>query len=89
MYHIDVKSAFLNGKLQEEVFVEKPADFVREGKEHQVLKPKKALYGLHQAPRAWNTKLDSTLISLGFRRSPSESAIYIRQGKKSHMTVGV
>jgi hypothetical protein len=46
MHHMDVKSAFLNGELQE-VFAEQPAGFIREGKEHQVLKLKKALYSLH------------------------------------------
>jgi hypothetical protein len=44
-----------------------------------VLKLKKALYGLHQVPRAWNAKLDDTLLSLGFRRTPSEHVIYVRR----------
>jgi hypothetical protein len=48
--HMDVKSAFLNGDLQEEVYVEQPAGFIVVGKEHKVLKLKKALYDLHQAP---------------------------------------
>lgn len=72
VHHMDVKSAFLNGDLEEEVYVQQPAGFVVANKEHKVLKLMKALYGLHQAPRAWNAKLDSTLLSLGFRRSPSE-----------------
>ena len=59
--HMDVKSAFLNGDLQEEFYVEQPAWFVIANKEHKVLKLRKALYGLHQAPRAWNAKLDNTL----------------------------
>jgi hypothetical protein len=79
VHHMDVKSAFLNGDLLEEVYVEQPAGFVIAGKEHKVLKLRKVLYGLHQAPRAWNTKLDDTLVSLGFRSRPSEHAIYVRQ----------
>jgi hypothetical protein len=75
---MDVKSVFLNGNLQEEVYVEQPAGFIVAGKEHKVLKLKKTLYGLHQVPRAWNVKLDDTLLSLGFRRNPSEHAIYVR-----------
>jgi hypothetical protein len=63
---MDVKSAFLNGDLQEEVYVEQPAGFVAQGAEHKVLKLKKALYGMRQAPRAWNDKLDSTMLSLDF-----------------------
>jgi hypothetical protein len=64
--HMDVKSAFLNGNLVEEVYVAQPAGFVAKGEEHKVLKLKKALYGLRQAPRAWNAKLDNSLLSLGF-----------------------
>jgi hypothetical protein len=52
VHHMDVKSAFLNGDLQEEVYVEQSAGFIIAGKEHKVLKLKKALYRLHQAPRA-------------------------------------
>jgi hypothetical protein len=56
----------LNGDLQEEVYVEHPMGFIVVGKEHEVLKLRKALYRLHQALRAWNVKLDNTLLSLGF-----------------------
>jgi hypothetical protein len=49
VHHMDVKSAFLNGDLQEEVYIEQPTCFIVAGKEHKVLKLKKALYGLHQA----------------------------------------
>jgi hypothetical protein len=49
VHHMDVKSAFLNVDLQEEVYVEQPAGFIVASKEHKVLKLKKALYGLHQA----------------------------------------
>jgi len=52
VHHMDVKSAFLNGDLQEEVYVSQPAGFIIQGAEHKVLKLKKALYGLRQAPRA-------------------------------------
>ena len=52
VHHMDVKSAFLNGDLNEEVYVEQPLGFVKRGNEHKVLRLKKALYGLYQAPRA-------------------------------------
>jgi hypothetical protein len=77
VYHMDVKSVFLNGDLQEEVYVKEPTSFIIVCKEHTVLKLWKALYGLHQALHAWNTKLDDILFSLGFRRTPSEHVIYI------------
>jgi hypothetical protein len=51
---MDVKMVFLNGDLLEEVFVEQSPSFSRQGAEHKVLKLHKALYSLHQAPRAWN-----------------------------------
>ena len=63
---MDVKSAFLNGVLQEEVYVEQPPGFILRGHEHKVLHLVKALYGLWQAPRAWYAKLDESLIRLGF-----------------------
>ncbi|KAF0893585.1 hypothetical protein E2562_027311 [Oryza meyeriana var. granulata] len=69
VHHMDVKSAFLNGELKEEVYVRQPPGFVAAGHEGKVLRLKKALYGLRQAPRAWNAKLDNSLCELGFTRS--------------------
>jgi len=66
VHHMDVKSAFLNGVLQEEVYVEQPLGFVLKGHELKVLHLVKALYGLRQAPRTWYSKLDESLINLGF-----------------------
>jgi hypothetical protein len=84
---MDIKSAFLNGVLNEEVFVLQPPGFVRAGSENEVLKLKKALYGLHQAPRAWNQKLDESLTSLGFLKCPSDPAIYCRGNKSGERFV--
>lgn len=65
VYHFDVKSAFLNGEIVEEVFVEQPEGYVIKGKEDKVYKIKKAFYGLKQAPRAWYSKLDMCFQKLG------------------------
>lgn len=54
LYHMDIKSAFLNGELQEEVYVSQALVFIKEGSEHKVFKMWKALYGLCQALRVWN-----------------------------------
>jgi hypothetical protein len=59
------------------------------GSEHKVLRLKKALNGLHQAPRAWNEKLDDTLISFGFVRCPSEPVVYTRRSGGNQLMIGV
>jgi hypothetical protein len=90
VHHMDVKSAFLNGDLTEEVYVTQPPGFVAAGSENKVLRLKKALYGLHQAPRAWYQKLDESLTSVGFLSYPSDPAIYCRGNKKGdRLVVGV
>src|SRR3954469_16813332 len=89
VHHMDVKSAFLNGDLKEEVYVHQPPGFVIPGKEGKVLRLRKALYGLRQAPRAWNAKLDSTLKGMGFELSPHEAAVYRRGSGGTAQLVGV
>jgi transposase InsO family protein len=89
VHHMDVKSAFLNGVLSEEVYVSQPPGYIADGKENAVLKLNKALYGLRQAPRAWYAKLHDSLTSLGFVRSPSEHAVYRRGDSSSYLLVGV
>ena len=61
IYQLDVKAAFLNGELEEEVYVAQPEGFVINGEEEKVYKLKKELYGLKQAPRAWYRKIDSLI----------------------------
>jgi hypothetical protein len=73
---MDVNSAFLNDDLKEEVYVHQPPGFAIPDKEGNVLRLRKALYGLQQAPRAWNVKLDSTLQRMGFEQSLHEAAVY-------------
>ena len=87
VHHMDVKSAFLNGVLK--VYVQQPPGFVLRGHEHKVLHLVKALYGLRQAPRAWYAKLDASLLDLGFQRSTSEHAVYLRGTGDRWLVVGV
>jgi hypothetical protein len=89
IHHMDVKSAFLNGDLHEEVYVTQPPGFQNPEKGQLVLKLNKALYGLKQAPRAWNIRLDSELASLGFSRCKVEHAVYRRGVGKSMLIIGV
>jgi hypothetical protein len=89
VHHLDVKSAFLNGELAEIVFVKQAPGFVVKGAEHKVLRLRKALYGLRQAPRAWNAKLDATMAELNFARCATEHALYTRRWGKEELIVGV
>ena len=75
---MDVKSAFLNGVLKEEVYVEQPPGYEVAGEEHKVYRLKRALYGLKQAPTAWYNRIDSYLMSNGFSKSTGEPTLYIK-----------
>ena len=88
VHHMGIKTAFLNGDLQE-VYVKQAPGFSQPRQEHKVYLLHKALYGLHQAPRAWNQKLDEKLGVLGFIKCPSEHAIYCRGDGAEKLVVGV
>lgn len=79
VFQLDVKSAFLNGELEEEVYVEQPQGYVVKGQEQKVYRLHKALYGLKQAPRAWNSKIDRYFRQNNFQRSPSEPSLYVKK----------
>ncbi|GJY04094.1 retrovirus-related pol polyprotein from transposon TNT 1-94 [Tanacetum coccineum] len=68
VYQMDVKTAFLNGELKEEVYVHQPEGFVDPERPHHVYRLKKALYGLKQAPRAWYDTLSKFLLAQGFSK---------------------
>jgi len=89
IHHMDVKSAFLNGDLVEEVYVQQPPGFIAKRSSGKVLKLEKALYGLRHAPRAWNSRLDMELLKLGFERNPLEHAVYRRSHSDGYLLVGV
>ncbi|GJW14518.1 retrovirus-related pol polyprotein from transposon TNT 1-94 [Tanacetum coccineum] len=83
VYQMDVKTAFLNGNLREEVYVSQPDGFVDPDNPYHVYKLKKALYGLKQAPRAWYDMLSSFLISQDFSKGSVDPTMFIRrQGKE-------
>ncbi|GKE03752.1 ribonuclease H-like domain, reverse transcriptase, RNA-dependent DNA polymerase [Tanacetum coccineum] len=89
VHHLDVKSAFLHGDLKEEVYVTQPEGFITRQDQGKVYRLIKALYGLRQAPRAWNIKLDNTLKSLDFKKCALEQAIYTKTSKDSTLLIGV
>jgi hypothetical protein len=75
---MDVKISFLDGFIEEEVYIEQPQGFEVEDRKSHVCKLKKALYGLKQAPRAWYGRIDSFLMSLGFTKSKEDSNLYFK-----------
>ena len=77
IHQMDIKSAFLNGHLDEKVFIEQPDGFFLSDDPNVVCRLKKALYGLKQAPRAWYSRLDTYLHQVGFRRGLVDSNLYI------------
>jgi hypothetical protein len=78
LHQMDVKTAFLNDVIEEEVCIEQPQGFEVEDMKSHVCKLKKALYGLKQAPRAWYGRIDSFLTSLGFTKSKEDSNLYFK-----------
>ncbi|GKD34270.1 retrovirus-related pol polyprotein from transposon TNT 1-94 [Tanacetum coccineum] len=73
---MDVKTAFLNGDLDEEVYMKQPEGFVLHGHENKVCKLKKSLYELKQAPKQWHDKFDKSIISNGFTHNTSDRCNY-------------
>ena len=76
VHKMDVMSTFLNGYLEEEVYVRQPSGYEVDGQEDKVYRLKKALYGLKQEPRVWYSRIDEYLNGEGFSRSPSEPTLY-------------
>jgi len=82
VFQLDVKSAFLNGDLDVEIFMNQLEGFIMEGKESFVYKLKKSLYRLKQAPRAWYMKILGYFADIGFFKCFSDSDLYVlNQGK--------
>jgi hypothetical protein len=76
LHQMDVNTTFLNGEIEEEVYIEQPDGFVIHEQKSHVCRLKKALYGLKQTPRAWDEKIDGYLMSLGFRESVVDPNLY-------------
>ena len=77
LHQMDVKTAFLNGELEEVVFMKQPEGFVVQGQEHLVCRLKKSIYGLKQSPRCWNLTLDRHLQKMGFVPTTSDPCLYV------------
>ena len=76
IWQMDVKTAFLNGYLEEEIYMSQPNGFIKEEQEQKVCKLLKSIYGLKQASRSWNLRFDETIKAYGFEKNPDEPCVY-------------
>lgn len=88
VHQMDVTTAFLNGELKEEVYMDQPEGFKVPGKEDYVCKLRRSLYGLKQAPRCWNVTLDEKLKEMGFVQANSDPCLYVAN-KGEPFVIGV
>ncbi|RZB86036.1 Retrovirus-related Pol polyprotein from transposon TNT 1-94 [Glycine soja] len=78
LHKMDVKTVFLNGDLEENVYMDQPMGFLIEGKEHMVCKLKKSIYGFKQASQLWYLKFNDTIVSFGFKENIVDRCIYLK-----------
>lgn len=79
LFHLDVDNAFLQGDLQEEIYMNLPQGFSNQPDKPLVCKLHKSLYGLKQASKAWNTKLTNALLISGFQQSPIDHSFFFKK----------
>ncbi|XP_075079723.1 uncharacterized protein LOC142164954 [Nicotiana tabacum] len=89
LFQMDVKSAFLNGFIEEEVYVKQPSGFVDSKFPYHVYKLTKALYGLKQAPRAWYDRLSSFLVDHGFTRGKVDTTLFIKRTSEGNLIIQI
>ena len=78
IHQMDVKTAFLNGDLDEEIYMEQPKGFIVPGQERKVFRLVKSLYGLNQAPKQWHEKFDSVMMTNGFKINECYKCVYVK-----------
>ena len=89
LYQIDVKSAFLNGFIEKEVYVEQPPGFENFDFSNHVFKLSKALYGLKKAPRAWYERLSNFLLEKGFSKGKVDTTLFIKKSNHDLLIVQI
>jgi hypothetical protein len=78
LFQMDVKTAFLNGELDEEIYMDQPIGFVAKGKEREVCKLKRSIYGLKQSSRQWYLRFHQGIISNGFNIIEEDHCVYVK-----------
>ena len=89
IHQMDVVTAFLNGELDEDIYMDQPEGYTLKGKEHLVCKLRKSLYGLKQSPRCWNATFSEHMHKAGFNQSPADPCVFIRHTCKLEAIVAV
>ena len=79
IHQMDVKTVFLNGDLEEEIYLEQPEGFIVPGQEQKVCRLVKSLYGLKQAPKQWHAKFDKVMLSNGLKINECNKCVYVKQ----------
>jgi hypothetical protein len=87
IHQIDVKTAFLNGEVEEEIYIHQPERFVLPNQEHKVCKLVKSLNGLKQAPKQWHEKFDQAVIANGFKIHDYDKCVYSKFHKSYYMFI--
>ena len=85
IHQMDVKTAFLNGDLNEEIYMEQPEGFSAPGQEGKVCRLVKSLYGLKQAPKQWHEKFDNAILSSGFKINECDKCVYVKDTDKGYV----
>ena len=78
IWQMDVKTAFLNGNLEEDIYIRQPKGFIAKGQEHMICKFQMSIYGFKQASWSWNIRFDQAIKTFGFDKSPNELYVYKR-----------
>ena len=85
VHQMDVKTAFLNGVLDEEIYIEQPEGFSAPGQEKKVCRLVKSLYGLKQAPKQWHEKFDRAMVANGFRINECDKCVYVKNTENGYI----
>ena len=80
---MDVKTAFLNGSIEHDIYMAQPEEFINEEHPEHVCKLKRSIYGLKQSARCWNQTLDNFLMANGYHNSGSDNCIYVKSEKNA------
>ena len=89
IHQIDVKTTFINGDLEEEIYMDKPKGFVELGQESKLCKLTKSLYGLKQTPKQWHEKFDSCMIENSYKSNECDKCIFSKSWNNLHVIISL